>query len=193
MHVIRLKQLIQFDLTGFCKTLVAIVWNMDSCNIVTKTVSDCVKAIAACLTSCIFASFGCWASLGKLGQGDSAGVAEVFPSWEQMGARLICVSTIRSPLGPPGTCGPTNTNTNANTNTKTQLQMGMGAFSCVATGHSHKEELTDKYRAWENWFLDTTRRLFKEIVFHSMTQKLIEGLKSISLHLWIFSIQWSLP
>ena len=68
MHVIRLKQLIQFDLTGFCKTLVAIVWNMVSCNNVTKTAWDCVKAIAACLTSCIFASFGCWASLGKLGQ-----------------------------------------------------------------------------------------------------------------------------
>ena len=60
-----------------------------------------------------------WASLGKAGQGDSAGVAEVFPSWEQMGARLICVSTIRSPLGPPGTCGPTNANTNENTNTNT--------------------------------------------------------------------------
>ena len=119
MHVIIPKQLIQFDLTGFCKTLVAILWNMDSCNIVTKTVWHCVKAIAPCLTSCIFASFGCWASLGKLGQGDSAGVAEVFPSWEQMGARLICVSTIRSPLGPPGTCGPTNANTNENTNTNT--------------------------------------------------------------------------
>ena len=77
--------------------------------------------------------------------------------------------------------------------TQIQILMGMGALSFVATGHSHKEELTDKYRAWENWFLDTTRRLFKEIVFHSMTQKLIEGLKSISLHLWIFSIQWSLP
>ena len=144
-----------------------------------------MKAIAACLTSCIFASFGFWASLGKLGRTDSAGVAEVFPSWEQMGARLICVSTIRSPLGPRGTCGPTNTNTNANTNTNTN---GNGRLQfCrhrpLTQGGTYRQ--IRGMRILIPWYHST--------FVHSTTQKLIEDLKSISLHLWIFSTQWSLP
>ena len=136
-----------------------------------------------------------WASLGKVGQDWASLGKETQQEWQRF-SPLENKWARASFVSPPSAHRLVHralVDQQMKILTQTQILMGMGAFSFVATGHSHKEELTDKYRAWENWFLDTTRRLFKEIVFHSMTQKLIEGLKSISLHLWIFSIQWSLP
>ena len=105
---------------------------------------NCVKAIAPCLTSCIFASFGFWASLGKETQQEWQRFSPLENKW----ARASFVSPPSAHRLVHGALVDQQIQTQMEI--QTQILMGMGAFSSVASGHLHKEELTDKYGAGEN-------------------------------------------